>query len=248
VRAGGVFRRTPDGEVTTVLAKRRGVGGIASHASGGLVLSGRNVCHVRDGVTRILFEDDNIPGFNDLIPDDAGRVWVGSMLSSPFEPGDRVPGDAYRVDAEGVAVRRYGGVTLTNGIGFSPDGASLYHSDTAAHCVIVHDVDSDGTATNRRTMSAGARFSPDGLAVDEAGQVWVADYGAGCVRVFSASGEVVAHIAVPARAVTSLCFGGADRRDLYVVSADNTDDPARGGSVFRSRVDVPGLAIPLVRI
>jgi gluconolactonase len=57
-----------------------------------------------------------------------------------------------------------------------------------------------------------------------------------------------ARIALPARAVTSLCFGGADLRDLYVVTADNTDDPARAGTIFRMRSDVAGLPAPLARI
>ena len=48
---------------------------------------------------------------------------------------------------------------------------------------------------------------------------------------------------MPAREITSLCFGGADRRDLYVVTADNTEDPAKAGTVFRTRVDVPGCAV-----
>jgi sugar lactone lactonase YvrE len=169
------------------------------------------------------------------------------MMSSPFEPGDRQPGDAYRIDAEGKAAPQYGSVWLTNGIGFSPAGDCIYHSDTQRH-VIVHDVDSDGNVANRRAMTAGDRFSPDGLAVDEAGQVWVADYGGACVRVFNSGGQLVDSVAVPAREVTSVCFGGVDRRDLYVVSADNTDDPARRGSVFKSRVDVPGLPVPLVRV
>src|ERR1700704_2263879 len=84
VRGGGVFRRTPDGEVTIVVPKRRGVGGIALHADGGLVLSGRNVCHVRDGETRILYERDDVGGFNDLFADSQGRVYVGSLRDDPF--------------------------------------------------------------------------------------------------------------------------------------------------------------------
>jgi sugar lactone lactonase YvrE len=53
---------------------------------------------------------------------------------------------------------------------------------------------------------------------------------------------------VPARAVTSLCFGGDDLRDLYVVSADNAADPARGGSIFRTRSEVAGMPAPFARI
>ena len=78
VTKGGVYRRTPGGEVELVVPRRRGVGGIALHARGGLVISGRDVCHVRDGSTRILFErPEGVGGFNDLFTDAQGRVYLG---------------------------------------------------------------------------------------------------------------------------------------------------------------------------
>ena len=66
---GGVYRRSPDGSIETIVPKRRGVGGIALHADGGIVISGRNICHVPDGETRIVFDLDDTPGFNDLFTD-----------------------------------------------------------------------------------------------------------------------------------------------------------------------------------
>ncbi len=89
---------------------------------------------------------------------------------------------------------------------------------------------------------------PDGLAVDAEGGIWVALYQAGAVQRYLPNGRPDARIDVPARAVTSLCFGGADLRDLYVVSADNAVDPQRGGSIFRTRSDVAGLPAPFARI
>lgn len=247
VTNGGVYRRTPDGTISTVVPRRRGVGGIALHADGGVVISGKDVCHVKDGTTRVLFRRDDIPGFNDLFTDSAGRVLVGSLRSDPFKPGTRVPGELWRIDGEGKGVQMYGDVGLTNGIGFSPDGLLLYHADSAAQHLIVHDVAPDGSCRNRRsiTISVGG---PDGLAVDEAGAVWVAIYNGGCVARYTPDGKLDRKIDVPAKAVTSLCFGGADRRDLYIVTADNTEDPERKGTVFRTRVDVPGVPVPLARV
>src|SRR4051794_1578174 len=72
VTNGGVQRLSPDGVVEVVVPKRRGVGGIAVHADGGIVISGRNISHVRDGETRVLFSGGEIAGFNDLFTDDAG--------------------------------------------------------------------------------------------------------------------------------------------------------------------------------
>lgn len=247
VTNGGVFRRSADGEVAVVVPKRRGVGGIVLHADGGLVISGRDVSHVLDGDTRILFAPD-APGLNDLAADRSGRVYCGTIRSDPF--GDdprRTPGECHRIELDGTVTELYGDVSLTNGIGFSPDGARMYHADTGHQHVIRHDVDGDALS-NRAALHPSERFFPDGLAVDEAGTIWVADYGNGCVRGLNDDGDQIGIVEVPAHAVTSLCFGGADRRDLYVVTADNTEDPDRGGTIFRTRVDVPGLPVPLARV
>jgi sugar lactone lactonase YvrE len=91
--------------------------------------------------------------------------------------------------------------------------------------------------------------TPDGLAVDESGTVWIADVGgSSAVRAFGPDGTERSRITVPAAMVTSVCFGGADRRDMYIVTADNTDDPDKGGSVFRTRAIVPGVALTKARV
>lgn len=243
---GGVYRRSPKGEVTTVVPKRRGVGGIALHADGGVVVSGKNICHVKDGVTRILFQRDDIPGFNDIFTDSAGRVYVGTLRSDPFKEGARTPGELWRVDGENQVVQMYGGVGLTNGIGFSPGEKIIYHADSAGPHLIVHDVAADGTMRNRRAIAqmTGGTI-PDGLCVDEAGGIWVAVYGGRCAARYTPEGKLDRKIEVPAKAVTSVCFGGKDRRDLYIVTADNTEDASRKGTIFRTRVDVAGVAAPL---
>lgn len=244
---GGVYRRSPDGEITVAIPKRRGVGGIALHADGGLVVSGRDICHVKDGETRIVFAPD-APGLNDLMADANGAVYCGTIRSDPFgSDGERTPGECYRIDPDGTTTEMYGDVSLTNGIGFSPDGSVMYHSDSSSEHLIVHDVN-DGVLSNRRALSPGGRFFPDGLAVDESGTIWVADYSHGRALAMSPEGDEVASIEVPTNAATSLCFGGDDRRDLYIVTADNTDDPSRAGTIFRTRVEVPGLPVPFAKI
>jgi gluconolactonase len=249
VTNGGVYRRSPDGAVSTVVPRRRGVGGIALHADGGVVVSGKNICHVKNGETRLLFQREDIPGFNDLFTDSAGRVYVGSLRSDPFKEGARVPGELWRIDGEGKVVQMYDDVGLTNGIGFSPDGRQIYHADSAGPHIMVHDVAPDGTMSNRRAI---ARMSggtiPDGLCVDEAGCLWVAVYGGHCAARYTPEGKLDRKVEVPAKAVTSVCFGGKDRRDLYIVTADNTEDAGRKGTIFRTRVDVAGVPVPLARV
>lgn len=248
---GGVYRRDPSGEIAVAIPKRRGVGGIALHENGGLVVGGRNICHVVNGETRILFEID-APGFNDLMTDAEGRVICGTIRSDPFdESKPRTAGEAYRINLDGSIEELYQGVSLTNGIGFSPDGATIYHADTGNNHVIAHDiehVDGADRFVNRRGLAPTEKFFPDGLAVDEQGTIWVADYPNGAVVAMSPDGELVDRIEVPSTMVTSVCFGGADRRDLYIVTANNTEDVTRQGTIFRTRVEVAGLAAPLARV
>ena len=84
-------------------------------------------------------------GFNDLFADSRGRVVTGTLRSNPFELGPRrTAGECLRIAGVGAAEPLYGDVGLSNGIGFSPDGRTLYHSDTAARHVIAHDIAADG--------------------------------------------------------------------------------------------------------
>jgi xylono-1,5-lactonase len=249
VTNGGVYRRSPDGTITTVVPRRRGVGGIALHASGGLVISGKDVCHVREGETRVLLTRESVGaiGFNDLFTDAAGRIVVGSLRSDPFADGPRTPGALYRIELDGTVSELYGDIGLTNGIGLSPDGRTIFHADTSAAAVVAHDLAADGKATNRR-VHARVDGMPDGLAVDVQGGVWVAVYGGGCAMRFAPDGSLDRRVEVPASAVTSLCFGGADRRDLYVVTADNKEDKERRGTVFHGRSEIAGVAVALARV
>jgi len=248
VVGGGVFQRSPDGTISTVLAKRRGCGGLVLHADGGFVVSGRNVVHVRDGVSRVLLEVEGALGFNDLTTDAHGRVYVGSMRSGAFESGPRVPGELWRIERDGSATQLYDGVEFTNGVGFSPDGRTIYHSNYSEAYVLAHDIDDAGNATNRRVFARLPRGNPDGLAVDETGCVWVALGSAGGIGRFTPDGQLAESIDVPAGFVTSLCFGGTDRRDLYITTADNQEHPDRAGTIFRTRAPTPGLIAPLATV
>lgn len=249
VLLGGVYRRTPEGEIETVVPKRRGVGGISLHAEGGLVISGRNLCHVRDGGTRVLFGREDIAGFNDLFVDGEGRVLVGSLRSDAFgASGERTAGELWRIDASGAANELYGDVSLSNGIGLSPDGRTLYHSDTARAHIIASELSDRGDAGSRRVFAETEGGVPDGLAVDSEGCVWVALYGGGGVARFRPDGTPDGRIDLPANAVTSLCFGGSDLRDLFLTTADNAETPELRGCVFRTRVDIPGLPAPIARV
>src|SRR5512134_3433154 len=131
VLGGGVHRRDASGAVTTVIPKRRGVGGIALHADGGVVVGGRDLIHVRAGTSRTLLSIAGLPGWNDLCTDARGRVWAGSVRFRVFDPDVQpVPGECWRVEAEGRVTQMYDGLLHANGIALSPDEHWLVHSDT----------------------------------------------------------------------------------------------------------------------
>ncbi len=250
---GGVFCLSPAGEVSAVVEHRKGIGGMALHADGGLVVSGRNVGYKgpASAATVVLLDGgDGIVGFNDLTTDAAGRIYVGSLCSSPFDRAHQqspTPGWLHVIDLDGTARRVADGILLTNGLGFSPDGRRLYHSDSRAGIVGVYDVAADGGVGPRRTFARIEPGIPDGLAVSGDGAVWVAAARGGAVVVLEPDGRVRERIPCPQPMVTSVCFGGDGLRDLYVVTGEE-GGPPRSGSVFALRSPVPGLPVPPSRV
>ncbi len=251
---GGVHILDRAGKVSQVVPKRRGIGGMALHANGGLIVGGRDIAWVSlaDGATRTLLPLDAIPGatgFNDLTTDSAGRIYVGSLAFRVFGGEEPKPGHLHVIDLDGRMRTLSDGVMLTNGLGFSPDGRRLYHNDARAGIVRVYDVNADGSVGAWKTFASLAPGGvPDGLKVATDGSVWVADAHGGRVAVFESSGKHRQDIAIPLPMVTSVCFGGDDLRDLYVVTGSRGGPHENCGSIFKTRVDVPGLPLPPARV
>lgn len=193
-------------------------------------------------VKEIARPEADLPGnrFNDAKADRAGRVWAGSMDDAQ----QAATGALYRIDATGVVAvdRPY---FIANGPAFSPDGTTLYHTDTATRTVYAFDcVPQDGTLSHKR---AHIRFAvedgfPDGMTCDVEGGLWVAHYGGGCLSRFHPDGRLDERVPLPASQVTSCAFGGPEFAELYVTTArDGCDDEPLAGSLFRLRPSIPGL-------
>jgi D-xylonolactonase len=251
IPGGTVNRRAPDGTIETLVSGRRMVGGLALHADGGFVMSGPTVAHWRDGEVRVLLDVDGVKSFNDIQPDASGRIYAGAIRSDLDDlKGPKVPSECYRIGPDGQVDELYGGLEVSNGIGFSPDGRTLYHVDSTTKGIWVHDVGADGSVSNRRHIGdeVFARGIPDGMCVDADGNLWVAHVGGRRVVKLAPDGTQLDEIPVPAKAVTSVAFGGPDVADMYIVTADHLDDPDKRGCVFRCRPGVVGLPTPLATI
>lgn len=184
--------------------------------------------------------------FNDGKVDRSGRFWAGTM----DDLEQQASGALYRLGADLAWTRADDGYKVTNGPAFSPDGRTLYHTDSALQTIYAFDLDEDGNASNRREF---ARFGdgdgyPDGMTVDSEGCLWVAFWDGWCVRRLSSSGEPIAKLDLPVQRPTSCAFGGAGLNRLYVSSArvDLTDDelavqPYAGG-LFLLTPGVSGVA------
>jgi sugar lactone lactonase YvrE len=186
-------------------------------------VSGRDIVHVRDGENRTLFSIEGLPGWNDICTDSAGRVYAGSIRFAVFDPdATPIPGELWRIDAEGDATSLYDNVLHANGVVLSPGGQTIYHSDTRNNVILVHTIADDGTAGDRRAFHfpPGA---PDGMAVDAQGLLWVASAGAGCVVRLTPDDDN--DLAWEGGVNCQRSVADMDQHDIYVVTADNTEEP-----------------------
>lgn len=197
--------------------------------------------------------DERIQRFNDGKCDPQGRFWVGT-IDEPRRPEAAL----YRWDGRDLS-RQAGGVTTSNGLAWSPQGRTLYWSDTRAHAIFAFDFDpAAGSLSSRRVFR---RFEPrdprqplshyagrpDGAAMDCEGCYWVAMYEGQRLLRLSPEGELLCEIELPVRCPTMPCFGDADLRSIYLTSARHGRPPEElaqqpwAGAVLRLRVGVPGL-------
>jgi gluconolactonase len=157
-------------------------------------------------------------------------------------------GKLHVIDLDGSVRVVADDILLTNGLGFSPDGKTLYHSDSLRHAVFSYDVKANGDLGPKRQFVPLKVGMPDGLSVDSAGNVWVAAPYEGAVQIYTPGGELTGEVKVPVPMVTSLCFGGDDLRDVFIVSGSENLDTERGAGIYRTRSEVPGLALPRARV
>jgi sugar lactone lactonase YvrE len=214
--AGG----SPD-QVRTITLDRH-VGAVAPVIGGGYVLAaGQGFIFVDEaGSVRELAQPEAghvDVRMNDGACDAQGRFWAGTMAYDE-SPG---AGTLYRLELDGRCSTVLTGLTISNGIGWSPDGGTMYLSDSGTGLVEAFDFDDvSGTIGGRRPLVHIDQpgMGPDGLTVDEQGDIWVGIYGGWVVNRYGPDGSLRAAVHIPVAQATSCAFGGSDRRTLFVTT------------------------------
>jgi len=231
------------------------IGSLALRKSGGLVVALRTGFALVDvcsgAVTRFGSFQFNKPDmrFNDGRSDPAGRFWAGTLHEK------RAPGTAslYRLEPGGGCSPMIDGLTVSNGLAWSPDGRTMYFADSWTKTIFQCDFDLDtGVARNQRVFAQlpPDRGVPDGATVDTEGFLWSANFAGGCVTRYTPDGRVDRVIAVPVPLPTSCAFGGPDLSILYITSASmhltaeqRAAAPLSGG-IFAADTGFKGLEEP----
>jgi sugar lactone lactonase YvrE len=181
---------------------------------------------------------------NDGMCDPQGRFWVGALSEAP----EQAP--LYRYDPDGSLHVMETGLTISNGLGFSPDGRTFYLTDSPKRRIYAYRFDGEtGAIDDRRVLVdlGDEAVEPDGLAVDRDGSLWSALWDGWCVARFDPEGREVERVALPVQRPTCPSFGGAELTELYVTSASvglsqsEIEGQLLAGDLFRIRAGVPGI-------
>lgn len=252
IPAGLIQRWRPDTGERRSWQLPTAVGSIGLRASGGLVVALRSGFHLfdleSDALTFLCHPEPGLASnrLNDGKVSPEGRFWAGTMDERP----EKEPiGSLYRLDADHRCARTVGGVKVSNGLAWSPDGRTMYHSDSRGGAIFRHAYDPQTGTLGEREVFAQMQPEwgrPDGGATDEEGCYWSCGVGAGRINRFSPEGELIGFVPMPVLHPTMPCFGGASGRTMYVTSHRenySTEDLARtpqAGGVFMLEPGVAG--------
>jgi gluconolactonase len=239
--SSSIVRLTPDG-VSSEFFNTSGIpAGLAFHRDGSLYVADEGddihgVLRVANGRATILvneFVGQPLNGANDLVFDSNGVLY----FSDPWRSSAENPiGGFYRLFPDGRLERIDHGLAFPNGVALSADGTAVYLAETYHNRILRFPIEPDGVGAREDFAFLPGEEGPDGMAFDEAGNLYVAHYGGGKVAVFAPSGEMIEGIPVPGAKVTNVAFGGPDRRTLVITDVETA-------SLYQTRVDVPGLRL-----
>lgn len=249
---GEVHRFNPRSGADSVLSVDTHVGAVATTGGRGLILATTDGFGHLDEVTGELTElavVDPRPShrMNDGTVDSRGRFWAGTM---GYEPKAGTAA-LYRLNTDLTTVVTLSGIGLSNGLGWSPADDVFYYIDSLTQRISAFDWDPEsGIISRARTLVEVPQSdgSPDGLAVDSDGCLWVGMFGGSAVNRYTPDGWLERRLSVPTSGVTCAEFGGSDLSTLFITTAtygksdrEIEEDPI-AGSVLAVDVGVCGMA------
>ncbi len=181
--------------------------------------------------------------FNDGKCDSQGRFWIGSISDAAGQA------ELYRYDPDGSLQMMETGLTISNGLGWSPDESTFYLTDSAQRRIYAYNFDVEtGAISDRRVLVdlSSEIVEPDGLAIDGEGNLWTALWNGWGVACFNATGQEILRVKLPVQRPTSVTFGGTHLTDLYITSASvglsqkEIQQGFNAGDLFRFSTHLPG--------
>jgi len=255
ILAPAIYRLEPETGALRSWKMPTEIGSLGLREHGGAVLALRSGFHFFDFATeQLTFIANPESGIttnrmNDGKVSPDGRFFAGTMddekLSRPL-------GSLYRLDPDGSCRRMVGDLIVSNGLAWSADGKTMFHSDSKAKVIFAYDYDlSSGSMSNRRIVARPDEETgrPDGAATDMEGFYWSAGISAGVLNRWSPEGKLDRQIEMPCAAPTMPCFGGPDMKTIFVTSlrghmaADKLAAKPLSGGLFALEVEVPGVPV-----
>ena len=175
-------------------------------------------CTVTGKVTLLYQTEFPYPNtrFNDGKCDAKGRFWIGSISEALGQA------ELYRYDPDGSLQVMERGLTISNGLGWSPDGSIFYLTDSAQRKIYAYDFEvQTGNISDRRVLIdlSDEISEPDGLAIDGQGNIWSALWNGWGIACFDPTGQEIFRVKLPVQRPTSVTFGGSHLMDLYITTA-----------------------------
>lgn len=197
----------------------------------------------------VTHADLGMPGWNDIVVDGRGNIYVNRVGFDPTSGQEPRPGFVHLVTADGLVRQVADDIAFPNGMTVTPDGSTLIVADSYRHALVAFDIGADGTLSGRRTWADLGDGVPDGICADEHDAVWYADVpGQRCVRV-AAGGDVLQTVELD-RGAFACMLGGTDRRTLFITAAQwrgmtggQMVEPG-SGQLLATEVEVPGAGWP----
>lgn len=254
--SSSIMRRTPDGTVSEYFNTGGIPAGLAFHTDGSLYVADEGdtihgILRITDGQGEILvntYQDQPLNGANDLVFDTQGVLY----FSDPWRSSAANPvGGFYRLFPDGTLEQLDTGLQFPNGVAISPAGDAVYLAETIPNRILRYAIAPDGAIGPRTHWADMPQMSlpdaggapdnlptggPDGMAFDEAGNLYVAYYGGGRVVIFAPDGSMAGEILVPGRNVTNIAFGGPDRRTAVITDVETA-------ALYTADVEIPGLRL-----